>query len=67
LTVSSIVTAKELKDFFSAAIRVIDVHLHPSLPGQDGLIKQWAQVWTCSDEEVDKCLTLKESLASKGM
>ncbi|WVF68344.1 hypothetical protein IAT40_003109 [Kwoniella sp. CBS 6097] len=60
------VTADNLIAFFAANTRVLGVFLHPAQDGQQKPT-QWAQIWVSSQEELDKCLDLKNFLAPSGI
>ena len=59
-------TTASLDAFFSAGVRILGVLIHPTSV-VDTEEKLWAQVWTGSEEEVQKCLKLKDTLAEKAM
>ncbi|WVR07928.1 hypothetical protein IAU60_004971 [Kwoniella sp. DSM 27419] len=58
------VTADHLVNFFAANARVLGVFMHPSSEPHG---VQWAQLWAASDDDRQKCLALKWSLAPSGI
>ncbi|WRT69856.1 uncharacterized protein IL334_006847 [Kwoniella shivajii] len=59
------VTAENLISFFSGTTRVLGVLIHPQ--PTTGATLQWAQLWVESQEELQRCMTLREHLAPSGI
>jgi len=67
------VTNAALLTFFAGGITVLGTRVHqPDLQiksqlASDEMHKAWAQIWTASEVEAERCLQFKEDLARKGM
>lgn len=67
------VTNSALLTFFSAGVTFLGTRIHQPNPhtvsqhSSDEPHKAWAQIWTASEAEVERCLELKEDMARKGL
>ena len=67
------VTSAALLTFFAGGVTVLGTRIHqPDLAvepqlSSDQMHKVWAQIWTASEVEAERCLQFKEDLARKGM
>lgn len=67
------VTNSALLTFFANGVTVLGTRVHP--PNEevssdhltDNTSSAWAQIWTASEAEVERCMELKDDLARKGM
>lgn len=67
----TVVTTGDLTAFFAHGIKVLGVLRHPFDPAapKDDTASQttWAQIWTTSEEEVQRCLDMKPAFENKNL